>query len=250
MSKSQPMDTRPKTVPVPGDDDLVFEVDDEEIDLNLPDWPDPAEANRASDTAVTLPARDTAASGARSVRADDLGPSDDVLDDDFDLPLPGPTSFRGGAAADSSLRSRGVCPSQRVGEGRRRRLRRTNSTSILISTSRLRRPRASHRRRPLPSVLPGNGLPPNPLRRHRQPRRPRPARQQRNPSRNTTSARRNAQPHRPSQRKLRVPPKRRTPRRPAGPKAPGHARPSRSRHRVIPRGAIARPAPARHRGHA
>ena len=98
MSKSQPMDARPKTAPVPGDDDLGFEVDDEEIDLNLPDWPDPAEANRASDTAVTLPARDTARSGARAVRADDLGPSDDVLDDDFDLPLPGPTTAAAKAA--------------------------------------------------------------------------------------------------------------------------------------------------------
>jgi len=118
MSKSQPTDARPKAAPVPDDEDLGFEVDDEEIDLDLPDWPDAADVKRTSDTAVTLPARDTARSGAQSVRADDLRPSGDGLDDDFDLPLPGPTGSRVASVADPTPRSSGTAQASAAAKGR------------------------------------------------------------------------------------------------------------------------------------
>ena len=89
MSKSERPDARPQAAPVQDNEDLGFDLDDDEIDLDLPDWPDPADSQRASDTAVPVRGLDTPVAGARSVRADDLGPLGDGSNDDFDLPLPG-----------------------------------------------------------------------------------------------------------------------------------------------------------------
>lgn len=120
MSKSQPANERSQAAALPDEADLGFEVDEEEIDLDLPDWPGPAEAKRASDTAVTSPAYETAKSGAHTVRADGLEPPGDGLDDDFDLPLPGAASFQLASATESALRSGGVARAGAAAETRHR----------------------------------------------------------------------------------------------------------------------------------